>query len=42
MLIGRNTEPFDHPEFIFEPKYDGFRAMAVIRNGECTLLNGRF
>ncbi|MBV8475494.1 MAG: hypothetical protein JOZ36_02420 [Acidobacteria bacterium] len=29
--------PFDHPEFLFELKYDGFRGLAVIEHGACTL-----
>lgn len=24
-------EPFDHPNYIFEPKHDGFRALAYIQ-----------
>jgi ATP-dependent DNA ligase len=24
----RRAEPFDHPEWLFEPKFDGFRAAA--------------
>lgn len=39
MLLGRKAEPFDHPEFIFEPKYDGFRSLAIIRDGDCTLMS---
>ena len=39
MLLGRKVEPFDHPEFIFEPKYDGFRSLAVICDGRCTLMS---
>jgi len=26
-------EPFDNPDFIFELKHDGFRALAYIENG---------
>ncbi|SRR6266568_2146830 len=39
MLLARKAEPFNHPEFIFEPKYDGFRALAIIRDGDCTLMS---
>jgi hypothetical protein len=39
MLLGRKAEPFDHPEFIFELKYDGFRALAIILDGECMLVS---
>ncbi len=27
-------KPFDDPEYIFELKHDGFRAIAYIQNGE--------
>jgi bifunctional non-homologous end joining protein LigD len=30
MPLGRRREPFDHPEWIFELKYDGFRAVLSI------------
>jgi bifunctional non-homologous end joining protein LigD len=30
---------FDHPDFIFEPKYDGFRALAYIENGKGELVS---
>jgi bifunctional non-homologous end joining protein LigD len=30
---------FDHPDFIFEPKYDGFRALAYIENSKCELVS---
>jgi len=26
--------PFDHPDWIFEIKFDGFRSLAAIENGE--------
>jgi ATP-dependent DNA ligase len=31
--------PFDHPDWIFELKYDGFRALAYIENGRCRLVS---
>jgi bifunctional non-homologous end joining protein LigD len=31
--------PFDHPDFVFENKYDGFRALAVIENGRCRFVS---
>jgi bifunctional non-homologous end joining protein LigD len=37
----RVREPFDHPESIFEPKLDGFRALAYIENGLCRLVSRR-
>jgi bifunctional non-homologous end joining protein LigD len=32
-------EPFDHPDYIFELKHDGFRAVVYIQNRECTILS---
>jgi len=32
-------EPFDHEDFIFEPKMDGFRALAHVDGGRCTLVS---
>jgi hypothetical protein len=26
-------EPFDHPDYIFELKHDGFRAIAYLQHG---------
>jgi bifunctional non-homologous end joining protein LigD len=40
MPLSRRPAPFDHPEWIFELKYDGFRSLAVIQNG-CTELISR-
>jgi bifunctional non-homologous end joining protein LigD len=39
MRLGRRSEPFDHPDWIFEIKYDGFRALAYIENGVCRLIS---
>ena len=33
MPLARLPEPFDHPDWIFELKYDGFRALAHLENG---------
>jgi bifunctional non-homologous end joining protein LigD len=30
---------FDHPEFLYEPKIDGFRALAHISGHRCTLIS---
>jgi ATP-dependent DNA ligase len=30
MPLGRRHEPFDYPEWLFELKYDGFRALLSI------------
>ena len=32
-------DAFDHPDWVFELKYDGFRALAYLRNGECKLVS---
>ena len=34
----RIPEPFDHPHSIFEPKTDGFRALAQIKGHRCTIV----
>jgi bifunctional non-homologous end joining protein LigD len=39
MPLGRKAEPFDHSEWIYELKYDGFRALAVVEYGTCTLFS---
>ena len=41
MPLIRVAEPFDHPDWIFELKHDGFRALACIDRYECTLLSRR-
>jgi bifunctional non-homologous end joining protein LigD len=35
MRLLRIPEPFDHPDFLFEPKIDGFRALAYVENRHC-------
>jgi bifunctional non-homologous end joining protein LigD len=37
MLATPVTEPFDHPDWIFEMKWDGYRAVAEIRDGAVSL-----
>ncbi|MBI5632886.1 MAG: hypothetical protein HZA15_05345 [Nitrospirae bacterium] len=37
MLATAAKEPFDHPDWIFEVKWDGYRAMAEIRNNDVSL-----
>lgn len=39
MRLLRVTEPFDNPDWIFEPKIDGFRALAHVNGHHCTLLS---
>jgi len=37
MLAGSTKEPFDDPDWIFEVKWDGYRAVAEIREGAVSL-----
>jgi len=37
MRLDRKPAAFDHPDWLFELKYDGFRAIAVVEYGNCTL-----
>src|SRR5690242_19548989 len=39
MPLSRRPLPFDHAEWIFELKYDGFRSLAVIQNGRTQLIS---
>ena len=39
MLLTQKPKPFDHPDWIFEIKYDGFRALTYIENGDCRLVS---
>jgi bifunctional non-homologous end joining protein LigD len=39
MPLGRLAEPFNHPDWIFEIKWDGFRSLAFIENGRCRLVS---
>ncbi len=39
LTLGR--EPFNDPNFLFELKHDGFRALAYISDGNCELLSRR-
>jgi hypothetical protein len=38
MPLSRRPAPFDHPGWVFELKYDGFRSLAVIQNGRTELM----
>ena len=31
--------PFDDPDFLFEVKFDGFRALAYVEDGRCELVS---
>lgn len=39
--LGRLAEPFDHPDWLFELKYDGFRARADVTDGKAELISRR-
>jgi len=39
MPLLKRAAPFDDPDWIFELKYDGFRALAVIEHGRAQLLS---
>ena len=41
MPLGQRSEPFDHPDWFFELKYDGFRALAYIDGGGARLVSKR-
>jgi len=34
-------QPFDDPNFLFELKHDGFRALAHVWDGQCELISRR-
>jgi ATP-dependent DNA ligase len=37
--LGLVRTPFDDPDFLFELKHDGFRALAHIWDGKCELVS---
>src|SRR5881628_2136859 len=39
MPLLKRAAPFDDPDWIYELKYDGFRALAVIEHGRAQLLS---
>src|SRR6188474_3162079 len=41
MPLGQRHEPFDHRDWFFELKYDGFRALAYIDGGGARLVSKR-
>jgi ATP-dependent DNA ligase len=38
---GWRKEPFDHPDWLFDLKYDGFRAVCYVENGHCSFVSRR-
>ena len=41
MLASATPQPFDHPGWLFEPKLDGIRALALVAGGSAKLLGRR-
>src|SRR6266478_862026 len=41
MRLSRILAPFDNPDFVFELKHDGFRSLAYITDGRCSLVSWR-
>jgi len=41
MPLIRIAHPFDHPDWVFELKHDGFRALAYVEGHQCTLVSRR-
>jgi bifunctional non-homologous end joining protein LigD len=39
MRLAVRREPFDHPDWIYELKLDGFQALACIEDGACRLIS---
>ena len=39
MLLSRAKELFDHPDWTYEPKWDGFRVLATVRDGSVRLIS---
>ena len=37
MLATPGTAPFDHDDWLFEPKWDGYRVQAIVADGKVTL-----
>jgi bifunctional non-homologous end joining protein LigD len=39
MTVSRIRAPFDHPDFLFELKHDGFRSLAYVSDAHCELVS---
>lgn len=37
--LGRLADPFSHPDWLFEIKWDGFRSLAYVHEGGCRLIS---
>ncbi len=38
-VLVQQPDPFDHPDWIFEVKFDGFRSLAYVSDGVCELVS---
>ncbi len=38
MEVVQQAMPFDHPDWLYEPKHDGFRAIAYVQGDDCKLV----
>jgi bifunctional non-homologous end joining protein LigD len=41
MPLGEQSKPFDDPDWLYEIKHDGFRALALIDRGHCWFVSRR-
>ena len=39
MCLIQFSTPFDDPDFLYEVKFDGFRALAYVEDGHCELVS---
>jgi bifunctional non-homologous end joining protein LigD len=39
LTLGRKPEPFSHPDWLFEVKWDGFRSIVRIEHGACRMIS---
>src|SRR3954470_11147123 len=39
MPLKRRTEPYSHPDWLYEIKHDGFRTLAFVRDGVCRFVS---
>jgi bifunctional non-homologous end joining protein LigD len=39
LTLTRKREPFDHPEWLFELKHDGYRSLAYVSDKSCQLIS---
>lgn len=39
LTLGRTRDPFDHPAWVFELKYDGFRALLYLDRGRAKIVS---